>query len=455
MAAIITDLLKKTLMQHIVDDVADSAGRYYIGIGRSQDWDSSDTAPTPINSQREARNLRLNLQSIKSAESVSFVAPRYNWASGTIYSGWDDDVAGYPTNAYYVITDNNSVYICLKQGKDNTGATVTSTVQPTGSSTTSFKTADGYVWKFLYTLSAADASKYLSANYIPVKLQGLTDSNSPANDIEQLAIQNAAIPGQIGNIKITSGGTGYSSAPTVSIVGDGDSAQAFAVVSGGAVIDIRLDSNGSGTIYHGSGYTRANVVLTGGGYSTVATARATLSPKLGFGGDPRDDLKSTAIMFNTKPAGGESGKFLTDNDFRQIALFKNPQKSTIDSDYTQATGLSLRSLKLTLPVSAAFSADNTIQGASSGAKAIVDSFDSDTIYYHQTETTGFASFTSSESISETDGAGSGTLDSSGTWGNGDVNLINYTKGDLLYIENRAAITRSAEQTEDIKVIIRL
>lgn len=455
MVALITDTLKKRIIQDIYDDVTDSAGgNYYIGIGHSQDWDSSDTAPTPVNTLLEQRNVRLNLQSIKSAADVSFAVPRYNWSSGTVYSGYDDNQAGYPTNSYYVITGDFSVYICLKRGKDNTGADVTSTVTPSGFASTSFKTSDGYIWKYLFTITASFASKYLSANYLPVKQIVTVDSDSPANDISQKAIQDASIVGQVANIKITSGGTGYSSAPTVSIVGDGDSAVAFAIINGGTVVDVRLDSDGSGNIKHGSGYTRANVVFTGGGYSTTAIARAPLSPHLGFGGDPRDDLRSTALIFNSKPSGSESGSFLTDNDFRQVALFRNPIIADSDGIFQQAAGSSLRTLSLA-STSVSFSADNTILGTSSGAKAFVDTFSSDTIYYHQTEATGFTPFTSSESITETDGAGSGTLDSSGTWGNGDVSLIDYTKSELLYLENRAAVTRAADQTEDIKVIIRL
>ena len=33
--------------------------------------------------------------------------------------------------------------------------------------------------------------------------------------------------------------------------------------------------------------------------------------------------------------------------------------------------------------------------------------------------------------------------------------VNPFTGDLLYIDNRAAITRSAEQTEDIKIVIQV
>ena len=362
MAGILTDTLKRLLLDKLVADVQDAAQYYYIGIGNSIDWDSSDTAPTPLNTQREERNLRLQLQSIKSGEDVSFVIPRNNWTAGAIYSGWDDNTATHPTTPYFVITDDNAVYMCIKQGRDATGSAVASTTKPAGASVKSFLAADGYTWKFLYTLTAGDANKFLSANYIPVKLIGTTDSASPAADVEQKGIQNAAVAGQIGSIRIVNGGTGYTSAPTVTVVGDGDSCTATAVISGGAVVDIKLDSDGSGDVKHGSGYSKATITFNSG----AATARVALAPKGGFGFDPRQDTRAKAVMFNTKPNGAEGGKFITDNDFRQIALIKNPLIPSTDSDFTQSAGWGLSTLSLA-SVATAFSADKTILGGSSGA----------------------------------------------------------------------------------------
>ena len=450
MTATLTDALKKQILVDILDNVNDSAGagNYYIGIGKSEDWNATDTAPTVLNSLREQRNFRLGLQSVKSAEDVSFVVPRNNWVSGTTYSAYDDNQVDYPTNAYYVLTDDDRVYICLQQGRNIAGESVASTIKPNDTGSASFKTADGYIWKFLYTLSATAKAKFLSSNFVPVKLQGLTDSNSVASEIEQELLQDSAIVGQIANISITDGGTGYTSAPTIAIVGNGDSATATAIVSGGSIVDIKLDSNGIGKINHGYGYDYANVTITGGSGSG-GEARANLSTKFGFAGDARDDLKSSSLMFNTKPAGTESGKFLVGQDFRQVALIKNPKVPSTDSDYTQASGLGL--LKMTFSaVTQAFTADRTISGGTSNAKALVDTFDSDFLYYHQTEETGFTAFTNGEAISEDDGSGAGTADSAAV--TPDINRLT---GDILYIENRAAIDRSAEQTEDIKVIVQI
>ena len=101
-------------------------------------------------------------------------------------------------------------------------------------------------------------------------------------------------------------------------------------------------------------------------------------------------------------------------------------------------------------VSTAFSPDKTILGGTSGAQAYVDRFDSDKVYYHQTEETGFIPFQAAESVTETDGAGSGVIGTPLTLGD-----INKFKGEVFYIDNRAAIERSSAQTEDLKIIIQL
>ena len=211
------------------------------------------------------------------------------------------------------------------------------------------------------------------------------------------------------------------------------------------------------TMVFGSGYSYADITITGGG-GTSAAVRPIFGPKAGIGADPRDDLRSRALMFNAKPDGTESGDFIVGNDFRQIGLIKNP-KMHADSDFTAETGIALPYLLFDLStITSAFTADNVIVGGTSGAKAYVDSFDSDKIYYHQTEETGFLSFNEGEIVSETNGSGTGTLDVVGldsdtrAFAYADVNQIS---GDVLFIDNRAAVTRSANAAEDIKIVIQI
>lgn len=452
--AIVTQQIKKQVITSIQTDIDSSAVNYFIGIGRSEDWNDSDIAPTVLNSSREERNFRLGVQSVKNVIDKSFVVPRYNWSSGAIYSAYDDAQVGYPTQTYYVMNDNNQVYMCIQQAKNSSGQAQVSTVQPTGNTTGApFDTADNYVWKFLYSIGALDANKYISANYLPVTLVGITDSDSPAAIIEQKSVQNNAIAGQIVGYAIDSGGSGYSSTPTITIVGDGTKAKAGATISGGQVTQVELiDSSGAYTL--GSGYNVAAVNITGGGSPTKpASVRAIFGSKNGLGADPRDDLRSTAIMFNVKPTGAEgTGDFIVGNDFRQVGLIRNLKDSSGSVDFTASTGLALKRLKFS-SFSTEFSVDNIMVGGTSGVKAYIDKVDSDTVWYHQTEVTGFGNFDSGESVAEVVGNGAGSLNATyAPFINPEVDIFS---GELLYIDNRASITRSLEQTEDIKIVIQI
>ena len=461
MAAIITDIFKKNILEKVFDAARNDSDKMYIGIGKSEQWDASETVPTPTDSIKTMRQLRSGLQSIKKAGDVSFVIPRHNWSSGSTYSAFDDEFTTIPSNTYYVLTDENQVYIVLRQSKTNAGVANPSTVKPTGTSTKPFRTLDGYVWKFLYSLSASRSSKFLSSNFVPIER---VDSANDTFETQQKTIQDAASPGQILGIEVLSNGSGYTTA-TVTINGDGTGSTATATIDGTAITKIELDSSVDSAMKMGHGYNFASIAITGDG--TGATARAIIGPDSGIGADPRTDLKSTSLMFNVKPDGTESttqtvsgsttngSSFIVDQDFRQVALIKNPRDSA-GVLYTGTSGKTLRYLEFaTTSQASSFPKDTMITSASS-AKAIVDDTDSARVWFHQNDSTGFKPFVEGETV--TGGGGSGTLVAAGVdadndaWEHGDVEKMS---GEILYIENRAPVVRSANQTEDIKVVITL
>ena len=455
MPAIITDRFKKEILLNLQKDIDSAANNYYVSVGRPIDWNGTDTAPTPTNAIRTIRDAQNNMTAIKNVEAHSFVIPRYTWSLGAIYQAYNDNSVGHPTNSFYVITDENNIYVCLEAGQTALGQSVTSTVKPTGTLTTAFETADGYVWKFLYSVGALRASQFLSANFMPVTKFGAFDSDDAADHVEQVGIQNAASAGEVVGYQVTSGGSGYTTVPTVEVIGNGVAANATATISGGAVTKINVkDSDGNKA--HGRNFTQAYVKITGGNGSG-AVARPIIGPAAGFGADPRDDLKATAMMFTAKPAGDEGSNWVIGNDFRQVTLVKNIEIPDSDALYTGVTGNAMRRMKFS-NISSSFSADKTILGSTSLANAYVVKSDSDEVWYIQDSDTKFEPFVEGEVISETDGSGAGTLDASGVDGdsfayiNGDVDI---STGEVMYIDNRAAIQRSADQTEDIKIIIQL
>ena len=168
-------------------------------------------------------------------------------------------------------------------------------------------------------------------------------------------------------------------------------------------------------------------------------------------------------MFNIQPAGTEGGEgtasgvgeFHIGTSFRQIGLLKNPLDSA-GAAFASTSGNALRRLKLHQKT-ANFTQGSVLTGVSSGAKGYVGDTDSDEIWFHQNETTLFTPFQKAEPITDAAG-GIGIIDSAdGTPGNSFNNSgsIDIFSGELLYIENRAKVVRSADQTEDIKVIVEI
>ena len=455
---VVTDTFKKQVLDDLLADQVSASIRYYAAIGRSEDWNDSDVATVPTNDAASARDARGGFQSLKLIEDASYVLPRRIWIANLIYSAFDDNDVGFPVNPFYAINSNNEIYICLEQGKKQDGTSQLSTVQPTGNTIgTPFRTADGYTWKFLYSIGALRADKFLSSAYQPVRYVASTDSDSPAEDLQQEIVQNNAIPGQILGYAITNGGTGYTSTPTVSIIGNGTNARAYAVKSGEVIIDIKVvaDSSGnSSASYFGKDYDYANVVITGGGGDSC-TARPIIGQRDGIGANPVIDLKSNGMMFNTKPEGIEGGDFVTgDEIFRQVSLVRNPRVDSANG--TLLTSTTARVLDKIRFNSGSFLKStvqkSTISGATSGATAILDDTnDSDTVWYHQNTTTGFTPFVAQETVSVVGNASiTGVIKTSGGLLQGEADPYS---GDLLYIDNRSPVTRSTDQTEDLKIVI--
>ena len=172
MVAIVTTDTKQILVEKLIEDLQADSNNYYLGIGKTDVWNVTDTAPsTIVDAETTKRDFRNNLQSIQKISSVSFVAKRYNWSSGTIYQPYRDTQNSTGNGQYYVITQSNRVYICLRQGRDVSGNINTSTVDPdtTGTTTSPVKTSDGYVWKFLFTESATRLNSFATSNFIPVE----------------------------------------------------------------------------------------------------------------------------------------------------------------------------------------------------------------------------------------------------------------------------------------------
>jgi hypothetical protein len=137
---------------------------------------------------------------------VSYVVPRINWASGTVYDQYDGNYSttspaysgatSLKTANFYVLTSAFGVYKCIFNNNN-----AVSTVEPSGQDITTFTTADGYVWKyftqFLFLLRIVFDSRF-----IPV----------------QRAVTNAYYSeGEVSSVIINNAGSGYTSNDDVTL----------------------------------------------------------------------------------------------------------------------------------------------------------------------------------------------------------------------------------------------
>jgi hypothetical protein len=353
------------------------------------------------------------------SSDVTHAIPRYDWTSGTVYIYYDDqDTNLIESDNFYVVTDEYNVYKCLWNVN---GAA--STTKPTGTSTSPFTTADGYIWKYMYTVTTAKAIKFLTTSYIPV--QTLTADGGES----QWAVQAAAVDGGIHVVRVTAGGSGYGSAPSVTITGDGTGATANSTIAGGIVTAVTITNPGTG-------YTRASVAFGSG----AATATAVISPKGGHGANAVEELGGKYVMLNVRLDGTESNTITTANEFRQVGIVRDPyaygtSSRAVASSYRQTFRYQLSG------VSGTFNSDETVTSGSNTASLV--EFTSPYLY---TTLPGNLAFANGATVTGA-GAATGTIAAIVTPG-----LQPYT-GDILYVENRVPISRASDQIEDIKLII--
>jgi hypothetical protein len=142
---------------------------------------------------------------------IAHVVPRHTWTSGRSYFAWDSDDSSIFDKAFYIVTSEFKVYKCIKAGG---GA---SSIQPTQTLTAPTAESDGYTWKYMYTISVADAEKFLTNSYMPVKTVSLSATAIVAvASTTTTIILTETVPG-IG-VGMTVSGTNVGSSKTVSAI---------------------------------------------------------------------------------------------------------------------------------------------------------------------------------------------------------------------------------------------
>ena len=484
MPAIITNKFRIHNSEQFSESFSEASGNvYYLGIGRSipfstatrgdsrTDNQGTDVLPiTPADNANAESFTYDDLLAVKRVTSsdVAFVAPRRNWITGTTYDIYRHDygerITGTTTQQsansgvfnlfdanFYVLNSARNVYKCLDNNNNSA-----STVEPTGTDTIVLSTADGYKWKFMYTLSASEQSNFLSTDFMAVSTNSSVSSN--------------AVDGAIDVVKIKTAGSGGTDGThtNIDIKGDGTGGKVSVTVTSGAITAVTVTTAGTG--YTFATISNAQIVAAGATNLVGAELDVIIPPKGGHGKNAVQELGAFFVMTNTSLEGTESansGDVSVANDFRKVCLIRDPKSG--GSAATATTLRATRVIKLT-GVSGTFAVDEKITQASTGAVGKVVEWDSTNalLYYVQTrhtnegiDSSGNQTAFSGANVVSSTGGGSGTPDTGNSSTVNNVVItsgysvpeIDHDSGDVLYVENRAPITRAADQTENIKLII--
>lgn len=423
MASLVTSKFRVHNAQQFAESFAEASNTImYLFIGKNTSFPNDNSPPTPVNSTANIEYTPWRdmyaAKRITTAD-VTHAIERYNWTSGTVYDQYDDQDTNLLDDDFYAMTEDYNVYKCLF----NAGATA-STTKPTGVSTSPFTTADGYIWKYMYTITTAKALKFLTNDYIPV--QTLTSDDGT----DQWDVQTAAVDGGIHIVKVTSGGSGYATTPAVTITGDGTGATANSTITANVVTSVTITSAGTG-------YTRATVAFASG----AAAATAVISPKGGHGSDAVEELGGKFIMLNVRLDGTESNTFSIANEFRQVGIVRDPYlygttTRAVASSFRQSFQYQLSS------ISGTFTIDETITSGSNTSSLV--EFTTPNIFTTLPLNLPFAN---SATVSGGTSGATATIAAITTPG-----LRPYS-GDIIYVENRVPIARAVDQIEDVKLVI--
>ena len=516
MPAIVTDQFRILNASNFVAGVSSSTNSYFIslglpnpapasvGFGRANNFDTA--TPNPVDSFSDIGHIGDTTQFGKrvTEANVRRLVRRIDWTKGVKYDMYRQDYSTtnsapntgatrlYAAN-YYVMNSNFNVYICIENGSSGINTTGNASEdEPTFTDLEPSKAGesqDGYVWKYLFTVNPSDIIKFDSTDFIalPNNWNTSTDAQIQAvrengdSDINNNQIKTVYIADQ-GNNYTTTGGE-------FNILGDGTGGKVVVEVSGTKITKCTVSNGGKGYTYGVVDLGTINSGAVSG--STPAKLIPIIPPSKGHGFDLYKELGADRVLVYAR-FDDATKDFPIDAQFAQVSLVKNPTSFGTTSVYTGSTFSALKSIKFSTISGTPAVGGILQQTVSTGTTAFgyISSYDSDvnvikyiqdrSLYFgNSTDQTdyvgistagqvlGFESSTNqvsgpsgfSGSIETTFSLGITTVSSKNvglgvTFTNGLATPeINKGSGDVIYIDNRATITRNSRQKEDVKIIL--
>ena len=527
MSAIVTDQFRILNANNFVESVENTNNSYYVfvglsnptgagslvGYGRSANWNSNTPSPIDSFAYRSHTSDTMMFGKKVSSANIRRIIRRVDWVSGNRYEIYRDDYSAqnqspltaanrlYDAN-YYVLNSDFKVYICIDNGSTGTNPLGNvSQDEPTFTDLEPSKagnSGDGYVWKYLFTVSPSDIIKFDSTEFITVPNNWSTSTDSQIRAVRENGDSNVN-ENQIKHVYIEKAGNNYANGlgQEVDIIGDGTGAKARVDVVNGSITDVTVSAGGKGYTYGlvDLGTLNSNVTST-----NQAKLIPIIPPGLGHGSDVYTELGTDRVIVYAR-FDDSTKDFPIDTKFSQVGIVKNPTKVGTSVTYTDNTYSSLPAVKFET-VSGTPKVGEEIKqvlaispNIGKVAKGYIASYDVETkvmkyfrdrslqfnrTTYDHTDYTGISTsgriyeFETGQNANNIEGTSSSfngaiSINFSGITtnpnGNKLINLgtnfvsglsdseINKGSGEIVYLDNRPVIVRNSRQKEDIKIIL--
>jgi len=528
MSAIVTDQFRILNASNFVNSIETGSDSYYVfvglpnpqsndGPGRNENWDRLDipdpnlaVVPNPVDNFSYLDHYgQMSLFGKKiTGSTIRRAVRRIDWTQGTRYEMYRHDYSVinpspnsnsnrlYDTN-YYVMNSQYQVYICIDNGSSgiNTNGNqskdepVFTDLEPSRAG----ESDDGYLWKYLYTVTPSDIVKFDSTEYITIPSQWETSTNPQIVSVRENG-DSSINENQIKKVYIENTGKNYSSGE-VDILGDGTGGRVFIDVNeNGEITTALVTSGGSGYSY---GIVDLGPLQPSGSLPYPANLIPIIPPSRGHGYDIYRELGADKLLIYTR-FDDSTKDFPVDTKFSQIGIVKNPTKFISTETFVESQFSSLYALKVTptsnnIPEIGEKVSQDTDGTGNRIAVGYVASYDTETkvlkyfkdrsLYYNPSSydtrdyfdvsvkanatidfvyTGGSISTPSGFTASIDNFSGISTVPTNstkivnlGTEFQNGVSLpeINKESGDIIYIDNRPLISRNLRQKEDVKIIL--
>lgn len=331
MSSITRNYLKYLLGEYFKSSLNNSNNLYFF-IGKNTQWNNTETPDLANGSLSEFVKTWDDIIYMEKLSPSNFcpVIKNFKWTQNTIYSQYEHDInlqhiyKNNNTNPLYCVNKDFRVYKCLWNNYDSP-----STRQPAvdvqvnntignPESVTPLYYDDGYVWKYMYTISASMAYRFLTRTYIPVEYNQSVATNAIDGAVHFVKIINQGdnyVNGTYTNIKVRKNNNSTDT---------DDDCEVTIEVQNNKIHSVYVTNHGTNYRYatlNDSMFPPAMLGSSGGG----AVLKPIVSPIGGHGSNVFDEMFVDSFMAYVILENDENIPPPEDITFRRFGIIFNPR----------------------------------------------------------------------------------------------------------------------------------